>query len=268
MPFTPTTNPPSTNPLVTVEFAGLMLLSPGADNTCNIGIHRWAPTHTFSVMLIVNKPSRPSTLVRLIAGPLTGPLAIRLEPARTRGDFQVFAATTAPFDRFYPQNNELDYRWTVNLRERHPDADINDGARPVVTLSTGVLYTPNLTARRLDPKLTKGTVSISLNRIAANLAAAIQPPTDIRVKLEWSEFGIPQSVTLKRDEDPPGTIYTVSLINEPPISSAPEHDELGLYYRVLNIRGVPIPIVDHWRLEYADDEKTDEIPCMPVTLEP
>jgi hypothetical protein len=268
MPFTPTTNPPLTNPLVTVEFAGLILLSPGADNTCDIGIHRWAPTHAFQVMLIVNKPNRPSTLVRLIAGPLTGSLAIRLEPAPTHGDFQVFAATTAPFDRFNPQNNELDYRWTINLRDRHPGADINEGARPIVTLSTGLLYTPNLTARGLDPKLTKGTVSISLNRIAADLAAAIQPPTGGRVKLEWSEFGISHSLTLKRDEDPPGTTYTVSLINDPPIGSPTEHDELDLYYRVLTLGGVPIPFPDRWHLEYADDEKTDEIPCMPVTLEP
>ena len=269
MPFTPTDIPPSTSPLVTMEFAGQMLLSPGADNTCNIGVNRWTLTHTFQVMLIVNKPNRPSTLVRLIAGPLTGALTIRLEPAPTHGDFKVFAATPDPFDRFDIHNNELDYRWRINLRERHPGADINDGARPLVTLSTGVLFTPNLTPLWLKPRLTKDTVTISLNRIAADLAAAIQPPANTGVKLDWSEFGVPQSLTLPRRYDPPYTTYTVSLINEPPMSSVPEHNELDLYYRVLTLGGVPIPYPDHWRLEYDDhDEKTDEIPCMPVTLEP
>lgn len=267
MPFTPTTSPPSTNSLVTVEFAGQMLLSSGAGNSCNIGINHWTLTHMFQVMLIVNKPNRPSTLVRLIAGPLTGALAIRLEPAPMQDDFQVFAATTAAFDRFDSNNNELDYRWRINLRERHPNADINDGARPLVTLSTGVLYTPNLTRLGLNPRLTKRDVTISLNRIAGDLAAAIQPPANTSVKLEWSEFGVPRSLTLPRRYDPPNTIYTVSLINEPPMYSAPEHNELDLYYRVLAQGGVSIPYPDRWRLEYDYAEKTDEIPCMPVTLE-
>jgi hypothetical protein len=269
MPFTPTINPPSINPFLTVEFAGLMLLSPGPGNTCNIGIHHWSLIHTFQVMLIVNKPGHPPTLVRLLTGPLTGQLAITLDPQPAQGDFQVFAPTTPPFIRQSSGNDARDYRFAINLRDLHPSADYNDGARPIATLSTGVLYTSNLSPDDLDPKFVRGTLPpIRLYYISADLAAAIQPPTNTNVKLTWSELGEPQSLILPRRRDPAGTTYTVSLINEPPISSPPEHDELGLYYKVLTVNGAPIPSLEHWRLEYAYDEKTDEIPCMSVTLEP
>jgi hypothetical protein len=254
-----------------VEFAGLLLLRPRANNTCEIGIHRWTATHMFQVMLIVNKPNRPSTLVRLIAGPLTGPLAIGLDPSPTSGDFQAFAPTPPPFvPTPNPSDNiARDYRWAINMYALNPYADYSDGARPVATLSTGVLYTANLTPQDLEPKLIRGILPpIPLYHISADLAAAIQPPANTNVKLEWSEFGESKSLVLPRRHDPPNTTYTISLINEPPMSSTPEHDELGLYYKVLVANGAPIPILEHWRLQYAYSERTDEIPCMPVLLEP
>ena len=81
MPFnTTTTHPLTAAAKVTVEFKGLLLLKPDGNNGCEIGIHRFSSTHMFQVILIVRKPERAPTLVRLVTGPLTRPFAINVTP--------------------------------------------------------------------------------------------------------------------------------------------------------------------------------------------
>jgi hypothetical protein len=264
MPFTETNTPPVTKPKVTVRFAGLMLLKPGDNNTCEIGIHKFSSTHMFQVMLIVSKPDRPPTLLRLFTGPLTAPFAI--SASAPGSGFQAFAATAAPFVRNDPNNHELDYRWALDLTSLHPNADFNDGARPVVTLNAGVLYTPTLTRSGLGLDLVQGNAKKPQHRVAADLAASIEVPSNNVVRLAWSDLGDPQTLDLPRSLDPEGTTYTISLMNDPPISSPAVHDELALYYKVLEVNGAPVPDVDRGRLNVKDAQKTDEIPCLPVTL--
>jgi len=61
--------PPRLLRLFTVEFGrDLMILKPGTDNTCNIGIHRWNYLHLFQVILVVNKPESSTNVVRLLTG--------------------------------------------------------------------------------------------------------------------------------------------------------------------------------------------------------
>lgn len=278
MPFTRTTTEPSTTPLVTVKFAGLMLLEDGAGDTCAIGIHRWAPQHSFQVMLIVNKPQRPPTVIRLRSGPLEGPFVIRLDPVKS-ADFKAYAANGAQLDAegdllrnvHNATNYPLDYRWRLNLRKLHPNAQRNEGANPIVQLETGVLYTPNLTPVNLDPKLVKENGETQpLYRFAADLAAAIQPPANTTVQLEWRELGQLQVQPLPRSRnlDPAGTTYTVAFLNDPPLSAPKSHDEIAEYYKILTVGGDLIPPEHRWELTYATNVRTDEIPCMPGTLEP
>lgn len=276
MPFSRTTNPPSLNPFVTVEFAGLLLLKPGTSNTCNIGIHHLSLTHLFQVILIVNKPDRPPLLVRVLTGQLlSDTLVIAPDPAPPHGDFMAFAPTPEPFipgPPFPPpgSNRFKDYRWSVNMRDLNPRADFDAGALPMAILSTGVLFTADLSRDGFDPKYRRGGLSESRYFISATLAAAIERSGSPKVKLSWKETGdsTPKELALPRRFDPPNTTYIVSLINEPPISTLPEHNEFDLYYQVLTVDGHRIDPGEQWILDHAPDQKTDEIPCMPIILEP
>jgi hypothetical protein len=98
------------------------------------------------------------------------------------------------------------------------------------------------------------------------LAAAINLPTGSNVVLSWHELGEPRNFTLPRPGDPADTTYTITLLNDPPTNGATSHDELALYYRVLELNGALIPISSRRRLATSYDPTTDEIPCMPVVL--
>ena len=268
MPFAPTSTALLTNSTVTVKFAGLMVLKPGANNGCEIAIHRFTNTHTFQVILVVNKPNLPPTLIRLVTGPLTRDFTIEVRPDPNTG-VQVFAPTPDPFVRTDTNNHLLDFRWSVNVRDIHPNAEINDGAKPVVKLTTGILYTPNLTRPNLGPILVQPTTTTPLVRLAAELAAAIDLNQGRTVELTWFELGKKQSFTLPRPAavDPEGTTYTIALVNDP-VFSTPGHEELDLYYRILEVGGKEIDQTDRCRIDFASSPSTDEIPCMPLILNP
>lgn len=288
MPFTPTNVPPSTTPLVTIAFSGLILLRPGANNTCEIGVHKFNRDHEFHVFLVVEKLVQPNptpppptvprplppVLVPLIAGPLTAPFTIRRDPDPNpaAGDFRVFEQN--PFTRVVPPSHPLDQRWAINFRGLHANAHPNDGVQPVGTLKTGVLYTPNLTDPSLVPDLrtTTGAPPIPLNQIASNLGVSIDVPIttpQTGVALEWRDQGDPVSLVLPRPRDDASTTkYTIYFINEPPIINAEDEDEFANYYRVLEIAGAPIPTNQRFQLHFATGTRTDEIPCAPGTLNP
>src|SRR5688572_28454179 len=158
MPFQTTVTEPRMNPLVAVTFAGLMVLRPGPNNTCEVGIHRVNTSHEIRVTLIIRKPHRQPTLLSLLQGPLEAPVLISHlpDPDPLMGRFSVFAPTPEPFKRDDPTNNEFDYRWAVNVAQRHPGVDLNAGAQPLVTLKTGILYTPHRTIPDLRPRLERG----------------------------------------------------------------------------------------------------------------
>ena len=267
MPFATTTTRPATNARVTIKFAGLMLLKPGADNSCEIGIHRLSDTHSFQAMVIVSKPGRAPSLTRLLTGPLTGGFAMNVTAPRTR--VQAFTPTSTPFDRSARTNDDLDFRWALDMRKmQQTDVDFNAGARPIATLNTGILYTSNLTSRELNPELVRGTERKALHRFSADLAAAVDLPDRSRLELSWDEGGEFREYRLPRrmDRDDPATTYTVVLLNDPPITTAAAHDELAYYYEVLEHRGLSIAGGDQYRMSFTSGPTTDEIPCMPVTI--
>jgi hypothetical protein len=268
MAFNTTATPPTINSLVTIKFSGLMVLRPkeGANDICEICVHRHSREHSNQVILIVNKPNLPPTLVPLLGGALTADFEIRLNPD-SAADFKIFQRD--PFDRTLPNSHVNDIRWAINLRGPNPDARPNNGAKPVATLKMGVLYTSNLTNPPLDPVLTCPTGGpVSLKQFAGDLAAAIDPAGKT-VLLKWKDMGDDKDVTLPRDFDPPNTSYTLYFINEPPNLASAPHDELPLYYKVLEkSNGAPIPPGEQCKLKFADETRSDEFPCMPILLNP
>ena len=270
MPFSTTATTPDTNARVTVKFAGLMLLKPNASNGCDIGIHRRSDTHTLQVIVVVSRPDRPPTLIRLVTGPLNQPFAINVTPDPGTG-VRAFERGPEPFDRSSTRNSDLDFRWAIDMQEYHPGVDFNDGARPIATLNAGTLYTPNLTRVELSPELVRGTTRKQLHRFSADLAAAIDLPGAMnRVELSWRvESGERRTLNLPRRNDPRGTTYTVTFLNDPPVINAAAHDELAHYYDVLEVKGSEIPPDDRFSMAITlGDPTTDEIPCMPVVINP
>ncbi|HKU75229.1 MAG TPA: hypothetical protein VJR02_15060 [Pyrinomonadaceae bacterium] len=262
MAFTRVNVPPATDSRVTIRFSGLMLLKSDDGRTCEVGINRFSCIHSFQVMLVVTKPDRPPTLIRLLNGPLLRELSIDVVGVPSAG-FKAFCLP-GDFDRTAEANNLLDHRWAINLRIQHPGADFNDGARPVARLSTGVLYSSSLTDPGAGPVLEHGGSRTPLIRIAGDLAASI-PLAGGLVRLRWDECGEPKEFLLPRRLDPATAKYTVVLLNEPASVNPPPHEELPLYYRVLHVGGASIP-EPRCRLVFDGDPTTDEIPCNPIVL--
>lgn len=268
MQFAATNVEPSPNSKVTVTFAGLMLLRPGAYNTLEVGIHKFNRDHTFQVMLIVNKPQRPPRVIRLLAGPLFSDFEMIVD--QPGAGIQKFVASEDEFDRSNEENNPLDFRWSFNLQALpgHEQVDINDGAKPIAKLNSGVLYTPNLTRKGLDPRLVSGFDEFNLHQFSADLGASVELPAGAKMTLKWTELGEPQEIVLPRDPpDPDGTTYTVALLNDPVISDPPAHDELKEYYKVLTIENQEIPEDMQCRIVVPPNHKSDEIPCLAGVLE-
>ena len=277
MPFKTTNVRPAVNAPVTVKFSGLMVLQPGPNETCEIGIHRHNREHMNQVLLIVNKPELPLSVVPLLLGPLTAPFEIKLrstdsevvlDPDPDFGDFKIYERD--PFDNTLPTSDQYDHRWALNLRAGSADARLNDGARPVVTLKTGTLYTSNLSNAALNPKLqVPGSPDKSLNHFAGDLAASITPPNNAEVLLEWKDLGDRRFITLPRLGDPARTSYTVCFMNEPPNYGSESPEELPLYYKVLEkADGKEVPANERCKLKLPDETRSDEVPCMPVLLNP
>jgi len=274
MPFQTTSIAPPTRPKVTIAFAGLMVLRPGANNTCEVGIHRFNTSHETRATLIVQRPNRPPTLVSLLQGPLEAPFEISLnpDPNPLMGDFCVFAPSCDPFVRNAGTNHELDYRWSVNVRDLHPRLELNNGAQPFVTLKTGILYTSSLTIDGLSPRfIRRGSPAreIELHRIASSLAAAIITPDTHEVRLRWRDFGAVLELELPRRNDPVNTCYTVMFSNEPTKLKPEPHDEMMLYYRILHDGGIRLTDDQRFTLTYnSEDPVTDEVPCLSLIQNP
>jgi hypothetical protein len=220
-------------------------------------------------MLVVDKPNLPLTFIHITRGPLTAPLSIERFPAPAAG-FQVFAKN--PFAPDNTRSHRLDHRWALNLRSMHPNADFNGDAAPMVTLNTGILYAANLTREGLNAELTPAEQPPTrpnrpLHTFAADLAVAIDIPRDSALVVRWEESGEQQILTLPRESDPQGTTYTISLMNDPEVTNPPPHDELALYYQVLRDSGAQISQDEQFRISVPPG-RSDEIPCMPVVLDP
>jgi len=271
MAFEMTNVPPPTTPRVSLTFSGLMILKPGtAARTCEIGVQKFERDHLFQVMLILNRPNRPPVGAAVFTGPLVTPFTIRraVNPPAAP-DFKVYEVTR--FDRTVPvpatTPPPFDHRWALNLALKHPRVDINEDTKPVITLNTGVLYTPSLTSSTFSPRFERnGTPDDRLNQFAPSLAVSIEP--EGRIIFEGVDSGLPLHLELPRAEDPPDMTYTLAFVNEPPSFALPPHDEFAFYYRMIQVDGSEIREGDRFRLRFGPQVRLDEIPCMPTTKNP
>ena len=273
MPFQTTSIAPPLRPKVTVAFAGLMVLQPGANNTCEVGIHRLNKSHEIRATLIVQRPNRPPILVSLLQGPLEAPFEISLDSAPNPlvGDFSVFAPTAEPFIRDAGTNNEFDYRWAVNVKDLHPNVELNEGAQPFVILKTGILYTASRTRDTVKPSFVRDDGLIKdMHKIATNLAAAIITPDTHKVHLSWQDRRKPVELELPRTtNDPVNTCYTVMFTNEPTKLRPEPHKEMALYYKILRDGGAAVKDEERFEIEYEiQNPGTDEVPCLTMTRNP
>jgi hypothetical protein len=270
MPFPTTTAALPFTPVVAVEFAGQLLISSSEVNPCVIGINHFAPRHEISICLIVSKPGMPPTMQPLCLNKLEENFSISLDPPNPGGGVSAYAPTPEPFRRDDPNNDEHDLRWAIDMNKLHdPDklSTNDEGVKPCVTLSDGVLYTID----RTDPdvlqiELVCGSTTTDLVSIASNIGAIVPLTGRRKVVLAWSEPAGDQEVRLPRENDPPGTTYVISVINEPPFGTPPDN-ELAHYYNVLQKDdGSSIPSNRKCALLVNPSTllMTDEIPCMPV----
>lgn len=274
MAFQTTNTQPVTNAPVTLTFSGLIVLKPGEENnTCEIGVHQFTHDHLFQVMLIANRPGRPPSVTRLLTGPLMTPVSIGLAGGGNpqAADFKVFALNDLDFDRGAGTNDNggtndsKDFRWAINIKTFHPTAEINGGVQPLITLKTGVLYVPNLSNGTLAPRLVRGEEPhVDLHQIAEDLAVSIVPPAGTQVEFQWQDLGETRSMTLPPTGGDATITYTVAFINEPANMSAEAHDELSLYYRIVDA----VPEETRFVLAFNEGAGSDVIPCMPVTKNP
>lgn len=269
MAFESTNVPPSTGSKVTLTFSGQMVLKPGAvDRTCEIGVNKAAPEHQFQVLLILSRPGK----LPVVGSVFTGPMEKALTISRTRipepePDFRVYEEDK--FDRSVIVGDDtpppLDHRWAINIALKHPGADINNQAKPVITLKTGVLYTPYLTDSTFNPTFKNGNQEEKLNQIAPSLAVSIEPEGSIT--LQGEDRDRPLILTLPRPGDPDKTTYTLAFVNDPSSFAVPSHNEFELYYNILQLGGRPI--TNRFTLEFDPPHgRLDEVPCMITTKNP
>lgn len=271
MPFDTTNVPPSTSSRVNLTFSGLMVLKPGAAaRTCEIGVQKFERDHLFQVVLIVSQPNRPPVTAPVFTGPLVTPFEIRraLNPPPAP-DFKVYEDPR--FDRTVPvpasTQPPFDHRWSLNLALKHQRVDTNQGTNPLITLKTGVLFTPSLTDSTLGPRFERtGSPDDRLNQFAPSLAVSIEPAG--RIIFAGIDSGEELTLVLPRDGDPADMTYTLAFVNEPPSFALPAHDEFALYYRMIQVDGAEIPEGDRFRLRFNPHVRLDEIPCMPTTKSP
>lgn len=282
MSFTRTTTPPKTDAKITVEIAGLLLLRQGGSDTCEIGVHRFSRDHMFQACLIVKKKDRPPRLIRLQTGFPGSDITMTLVPNTAVVGIRAFAPTPdADFHRDDTVDDHLDYRWAFNARKLPNHGTVNfragtqPGAQPLVTLNSGVLYSLTLSRRGQSITQICGGTSTNLNRVAADLAFAIDLPGDLslpgspRLEINWTDLGEGRQLVLPRpgEEGETDTTYTISLINDPPFINPEAHDELERYYRVLEKNGAPVPGLDQCRLQIGVAPTSDQIPCLSILLE-
>jgi hypothetical protein len=263
-----------TLPTVKVVFSGLLLIRAGANNSCDIGVHRWAdtPPHTLRIALTIMKPGEDPIEFLYFSGLLDkNPFSITVTPPSGDG-ISAYLPSPTPFKRDEPANQKEDLRWALNVNWLHPnDVEVvPDGITPGITLNEGVLYSYFRTAKD-DPKLElRGPKNYDLPSIGSKVGAAIPLTGSGQVILKWSEHGIPQNRALPRQGDPLGTRYIISISNEPTSSGAAGHDELEQYYKVLQKKstGTQFPPNEKHTLKVIPKQtpllKTDEIPCMPI----
>lgn len=271
--FFPIVNVLPPSPIVTVDFSGLLVVRCLNSRTCEIAV-LYSPPHKFKISLEVNEPDNATRTIPIYSG--TSPVTFSIAGTVASG-VSAFEAP-GPFSRDPLKDRGRDFRWAIDLEgdEFHReflDVDMTK-IRSTGIITSGVFYSAERTDEVSLPNITRtrGGVPHGMSSITGVIGARIDVASGSHLNLEVQEgTNAPKLISLPRDrEDKPGTTYVIRISNEPPEGTTTDPDELLNYYQVLKKRvGGNILDGEKWKLAPNPPSmvvSTDEIPCMPITL--
>ena len=278
MKLQPFPNPRLPVPFVVLSFKGQLLIRPAADSqSCKISVnYNTSTTHRLDLVFEARRPNNQVDQIATLHDRLEDTFSIEVT-TQSQGVYGFVPTTGAIFDRSSASSDRQDLRWAIDLqnpREFHNfDLKCDDAnVEPGILMKDGVFYTFD--------KSDRATLFVNRNRpgdvlplpsIGTVIGAIIEPPaTGKSVLVKWKEGGHAKSAQLPRGEDPTGTYYSISVVNEPPSGTDDTgHDELDEYYRVLTkMDGSPILSNERFKLEmvHLNSFDGDRIPCMSIFL--
>jgi hypothetical protein len=276
MPFPHTTDRPDV-PVsagqtdIEITFEGLILLrSEDTSNPqikiCEVGVHHGEADHSLVIAISVvgggNLWSR--------GGPLGSTLEMRADDAAQ--GVAAFIPDENPFNRSNASNDELDFRWALDLKQMHPTGSVQDGMiRPGVQLNRGILFTSAVTPRppAMEVFRTGGGQQIhSLRRIAHQLGARVVLNDGEKLRLVRGGVEL-YSLPRPPHEVPPGSKYLISVSNSdehPPtavLGNCTAGDFRRYYHVVTNVT-LPNQFEICFFCPPAMITATTDVPCMAV----
>ncbi|MDX6288731.1 MAG: hypothetical protein QOH42_530 [Blastocatellia bacterium] len=283
MPFNTTQAfpPDDPGPDVQIFLHGLLMLSPNADSTvCEVGVHRLSIQHRLSVEVRVKGTVPPDPPLLRLAGTLdSAGLVIGVTTGDVVGDashgVSKFVTSEGELDRDDPNNDPLDFRWSLDLQKLDPAQPpmmlMKSGISPSVKIMDGLFFT----ARRTNPadvevKLTNvGNPDTPLTSVARIIGANIYLQAGENLVLTWFGDGDTKTLVIpkKKAVDRPALIY---IDNSPSLMpSQPDHSEFAEYFKVITNAtaatrkfDVDFQLIGNGGIPHG----TDRAPCMPAVV--
>ncbi|HEV2828664.1 MAG TPA: hypothetical protein VGW76_13790 [Pyrinomonadaceae bacterium] len=260
------------DPDVRIFLHGQLILQPGEDGECKIGINRCSPIHQFSfeVRQRMNDPNSPDIILSRRLGTLRTDIEIDLEDSTGEG--------VTKFVPDVPFGQANDFRWLIDLAGPSfhdcPVEFTGIDIEPEVIIREGLFYTA---ARTDASKLSVvreggGKTRADLGTVAAIMGVNIYLEGR-RLKVAYGE----EELMLPPPDAPAGvTYYEIRISNDPPFVDQEEdtptiHDEFREYYKAvkcLKIDGQEVEDFLRFKLLVQKIRTpglgSPTIPCMPI----
>ena len=261
------------NPDVKIFLHGQLILEPGEDGECTVGINRCSPSHQFSLEVRerMQDPNIPDNILMRCLGKLEADVDIDLDTPTGEG-----ATKFVPGAR---SENVYHLGWLIDLagEDFHNCEVVINGTdtEPNVLIREGVLYT----AARTDEsklRLTRkagGKNDLPLGSVAAVVGVNIYLQGK-KLKVTFLKDGIEETLTLPPTVAPLNVKhYEIRIANDPlyinPDSDLSNHDEFREYYKAVQkliINGNDVDDFPKFKLktEKIPGLGSPTVPCMPI----
>lgn len=263
------------NPDVIIFLHGQLILEPGEDGECTVGINRCSPSHKFSLEVRerMQDPYIPDNILMRCLGKLEADVDIDLDPPTNGG-----------VTKFVPgarSENVNHLGWLIDLagEDFHNCEVVINGTdtEPNVVIREGVLYTAAKTDEsklRLTRKA-GGKNDLPLGSVAAIVGVNIYLGGK-KLKVTFTSDGEEEELTLPPEVAPPNVKhYEIRIANDPtfvdPESDVSEHDEFREYYKAVEkliIDGNDVEDFPKFKLKTERITRpglgSPTVPCMPI----